>query len=161
LLQQSGEAVDGAWDWDEVRRRCLVMASRVATPAYAEDVAQEAALKAWRHRRQCRTPERPGAWLAQITQREAIREFSRRRGETPTAEIPDRASDESLDSMAERLTVRAAIAALDDLDQALMELRYGADLTNGQIANVMRLPEGTVKVRLHRARVRLRAALQT
>jgi RNA polymerase sigma-70 factor (ECF subfamily) len=161
LGQPSGGAAEVAWDWHEVRRRCLLLASRVAEPSDAEDVAQEAALKAWRHRAQCRTPERPGAWLAQITQREAIRVFKRRRGETPTEEVPERESGEALDEMAERLTVRAAIAALDDVDRALMELRYGADLTNGQIAVLMRLPEGTVKVRLHRARARMRAALTT
>jgi RNA polymerase sigma-70 factor (ECF subfamily) len=39
-------------------------------------------------------------------------------------------------------------------------LRYWADLTQPEVARLTKLPEGTVKVRLHRARQRLRAALE-
>jgi RNA polymerase sigma-70 factor (ECF subfamily) len=37
-----------------------------------------------------------------------------------------------------------------------MRLRYVEDLTQGQVAARLGVPEGTVKVRLHRARARLR-----
>jgi len=38
-------------------------------------------------------------------------------------------------------------------------LRSWADLTQPEVARLTALPEGTVKVRLHRARLRLRVAL--
>src|SRR5947207_1070509 len=67
-----------AWDWAALHSHCLRSAQRVlgAQPA-AEDAAQEASLKAWRHRAQCRTPERPEPWVAAIARREALRALPR------------------------------------------------------------------------------------
>ena len=57
------------------------------------------------------------------------------------------------------LTAVATEQALDALapdERRLIRLRYVHDLTQGQVAEVMGVPEGTVKVRLHRVRARLR-----
>jgi RNA polymerase sigma-70 factor (ECF subfamily) len=56
--------------------------------------------------------------------------------------------------------VRAAVRTLDESERLLVLLRYWADLTQPEVARLTKLPEGTVKVRLHRARQRLRAALE-
>jgi RNA polymerase sigma-70 factor (ECF subfamily) len=42
-----------------------------------------------------------------------------------------------------------------------LTLRYGADLTQPDIAEMLDVPEGTVKVRLFRARKRIRQAMET
>jgi RNA polymerase sigma-70 factor (ECF subfamily) len=42
----------------------------------------------------------------------------------------------------------------------VLHLRYAEDLTQIEVARRLGLPEGTVKVRLHRARGRLRRALE-
>ena len=64
----------GGWDWGWVRKTCWEEARRVLGPsAAAEDAAQEAAIKAWRHHASCRTPEHPRPWLAAIARREAFR----------------------------------------------------------------------------------------
>ena len=55
--------------------------------------------------------------------------------------------------------VRVAIRALEASDRLLLLLRYWGDLTQPEVARATALPEGTVKVRLHRARERLRVAL--
>src|SRR3954465_13672999 len=62
-----------AWDWAALHSQCLRSAQRVlgAQPA-AEDAAQEASLKAWRHPTQCRTPERPEPAVAAIARRGAV-----------------------------------------------------------------------------------------
>jgi RNA polymerase sigma-70 factor (ECF subfamily) len=57
------------------------------------------------------------------------------------------------------LDVRHALARLPARDRTLVLLRYRADLTQAQIAELTGMPEGTVKVRLHRARKRLRSQL--
>ena len=46
--------------------------------------------------------------------------------------------------------------ALSERDRQLLEMRYEEDLTQGMIARRLGIPEGTVKVRLHRARAKLR-----
>jgi RNA polymerase sigma factor (sigma-70 family) len=57
------------------------------------------------------------------------------------------------------LDVRRALAELPERDRALVALRYHGDLTQAEIARLTGIPEGTVKVRLHRARTKLRAQL--
>jgi RNA polymerase sigma-70 factor (ECF subfamily) len=49
--------------------------------------------------------------------------------------------------------------ALADGDRSLLALRYAEDLTQSEVARRLGMPEGTVKVRLHRARRRLRLLL--
>jgi RNA polymerase sigma-70 factor (ECF subfamily) len=47
---------------------------------------------------------------------------------------------------------------LSERERVLLALRYEEDLTQPAIAARLGIPEGTVKVQLHRARVKLRAA---
>ncbi len=44
-------------------------------------------------------------------------------------------------------------------DRAMLALRYREGMTQGQVAEAMGMPEGTVKVRLHRARAALKRIL--
>jgi RNA polymerase sigma factor (sigma-70 family) len=59
-----------------------------------------------------------------------------------------------------RLDVAAAVGQLDERDRELVALRYGADLTARQIAELLELRVNTVEVALHRALARLRELLQ-
>lgn len=52
--------------------------------------------------------------------------------------------------------LHAALEALSERDRELLEMRYEEDLTQAAIASRLGIPEGTVKVRLHRARAKLR-----
>jgi len=45
---------------------------------------------------------------------------------------------------------------LSDRDRRLLRMKYEEDLTQAAIAHRLGIPEGTVKVRLHRARNKLR-----
>ena len=126
--------------------------------ALAEDAAQEAALRAWRYReRGGREPDRPGAWLGRIAQREALRVAARRRLESLEGVDPSRPSHD--DEVAQRLTLESALARLPSVDRALLHAHYVEDLTCAQVAQRFGLPVGTVKVRLYRLRGRLRGVL--
>jgi len=59
-----------------------------------------------------------------------------------------------------RVDLRRALDGLPPEDRALLALRYGEDLTQPRVAEILDLPEGTVKVRLSRLRTRLRGALE-
>jgi RNA polymerase sigma-70 factor, ECF subfamily len=145
-----------SWDWKRVHGLALKEARRILGPGPdAEDAAQEASIRAWRRRAACR--EAPAAWVRAIARNEALRVAGRRRDEAPI----DVAGDVPGESPggADRYDVRAAVGALDPSDQLLLLLRYWADLTQPEVARATSLPEGTVKVRLHRARRRLRLAL--
>lgn len=141
----------------EARRICLGVARRHARPpADAEDIAQNALIRAWRYREKLQDGERRGQWLARIARNEAMRELGRRIPE-PVEELEAGADeDERLNSVVESVTVERALAALSEADRELIRLRYERDLTQSAIADRLGIPEGTVKVRLHRARARLR-----
>lgn len=121
--------------------------------AEADDAAQEAAIRAWRRRATCSGT--PAAWVRAIARNEALRIIDRRRDEAPLEAVVLHAEPVSDDH-----DVRAAVRTLDEADRLLVLLRYWADLTQPEVARLTALPEGTVKVRLHRARERLRVALE-
>ena len=73
-------------------------------------------------------------------------------------EVQEGADDELVVSTAERADIHAALRQLDARDRRLLMLRYGRDMTQAAIARLLEIPEGTVKVRLHRARGKLRRA---
>ena len=136
------------------------MAYRYASnPSEAEDIAQDALLRAWRRRSTLRDSERRNQWLATIVRNEAFRQHARVRPDpTATIELQEGAEDEGVLAAVELADLHAALAALSERDRRLLEMRYKEDLTQAAIARRLGIPEGTVKVRLHRARNKLRQA---
>jgi RNA polymerase sigma factor (sigma-70 family) len=132
----------------------------------AEEAVQEAMIRAWRARDACRVPAARTAWLLQITRREALR-VAERRSRVHDRERPDSQEGElvslrlsDIDNVESRVSFDQALGLLQPHDRDLVRLRYAEDLTQEQVAARLDLPAGTVKVRLHRARERLRKALE-
>jgi RNA polymerase sigma factor (sigma-70 family) len=73
-----------------------------------------------------------------------------------TIETREGAEDDAIISTVERADLHAALNRLDERDRLLIELRYTEDLTQEAIASRLGIPDGTVKVRLHRVRHKLR-----
>jgi len=136
------------------------MAYRYASnPSEAEDIAQDALLRAWRRRSTLRDAERRTQWLAAIVRNEAFRQHARIRPDPiAVVELYEGAEDEGVVAAVEQADLRAALKGLNDRDRRLLDMRYREDLTQSAIAAKLGIPEGTVKVRLHRARNKLRRA---
>src|SRR4051812_19502172 len=134
------------------------MAYRYASnPSEAEDIAQDALLRAWRRRSTLRDPERRNQWLAAIVRNEAFRQHARVRPDlTSMIELREGEEDARVLATVELADLHEALAALSERDRRLLEMRYQEDLTQATIARRLGIPEGTVKVRLHRARAKLR-----
>jgi RNA polymerase sigma-70 factor (ECF subfamily) len=130
----------------------------------AEEAAQEALVRAWLRRDSCRSPGAPLPWLLEITRNEARRlsgRQARRSSHELVAAIPVEpdCEDRELAGTALRVSVEQALSTLGDGDRRLLRMRYAEDLTQTEVARRLGVPEGTVKVRLHRARRRLRGLL--
>jgi RNA polymerase sigma-70 factor (ECF subfamily) len=158
----SGGADPGeSWDWEEVRRICLSAAFRYAkNRTEAEDIAQDATIRAWRRKSTLRDIAARTSWLAAIVRNEALREIGRKRpAPTDTLETWQGSDDERVTAAVERADLYAAIDRLNKRDQQLVKLRYHEDMTQEAIARRLGIPLGTVKVRLHRVRAKLRREL--
>jgi DNA-directed RNA polymerase specialized sigma24 family protein len=57
------------------------------------------------------------------------------------------------------IDVRRALAELSEGNRRLLLARYRADMTQREVADLLGMPDGTAKVRLHRLRARLRPTL--
>ncbi|HEV2425331.1 MAG TPA: RNA polymerase sigma factor [Terriglobia bacterium] len=142
---------------------CSTLAYRVAlgvvrNHADAEDVAQEAFVRAHQHRAGLRDPGHFKAWLIRTTWRLAIdrqRSVTRRdRRERTAYELgtPGSTSDRSPESREFERRLDAAIDTLpEDLRRVLILAAVeGYDMR--ETAALLGIPEGTVRSRLHRAR---------
>lgn len=146
-----------------MRRFCFSQALQiVGNRESADEAAQEAIVRAWRHRDRCRQPERPFGWLRQIAHNEAVRVATRRPKEVlvhePLAASHGPSDDD--DGLDDRLLFRAILGTLSQADQELAHLRYFEDLTCAKVADHLGVSEAIVKVRLHRLRRRLRQRME-
>jgi RNA polymerase sigma-70 factor, ECF subfamily len=153
-----------AWDWGVLRQVSLREARRVLRSSdQAEDAAQEAVIRAWRYRGSCRDKGDPGPWVAAIARREALRRAMKPRYESAAhvqvAEV-DPGAQEQIDHTPLRVDVDQVVSSLTPVDRRLLDLRYRRDLTHRAVADELGMPEGTVKVKLHRLRGLLRERLR-
>ena len=127
-------------------------------PEAADEATQEAMTRAWRQRGSCHSPGAPGPWVAQIARNEALRMWQReQRMQARSGQVEEQpvAGEPLEDQLIRRVSVRQALATLTAEERQLVDLRYESDLAHPAIAEYLGLPEGTVKVRLHRIRKRL------
>ena len=146
-----------------MRDFCFSQAMRVVgNPETADDAAQEAIARAWRHRDRCRQPDQPFGWLRRIAHNEAVRAAGRRPNEVLVEEplaSPDGRKNES-ELVEDRLLFSGILGTLSPADQELARLRYYEDFTCAALADHLGASEATVKVRLHRLRRRLMQRLE-
>jgi RNA polymerase sigma-70 factor (ECF subfamily) len=147
------------WDWGLVRAQCLREAQGVlGQSGGAEDAAQEAAVRAWRRQDSCQTPERPQPWVATIARNEALR-IAARPSVDPLEAAGEPAEESHEDDVLGHADMDRAIARLSGVDRDVIRGRYWEDLDYRELGRLLDVPEGTARVRLHRALARLREAL--
>ncbi len=116
------------------------------------DAVQEALLKAWSKRDTLRQPLYFRTWLTRILINECKTALRKRKRLQPTdpARLPEPAPAEARSPLAD------AIDALEPHDRSPLVLHYLEGYSVAELARLLRLPQGTVKCRLHRARRKLR-----
>jgi RNA polymerase sigma factor (sigma-70 family) len=122
----------------------------------AEELAQEALTRVYRHWKKVSTLDRPEAWAQRVAINLANSHFRRKRAERSAR---SRLGDESVahTDLAGQLSLRAAIAELPKKMRTALILRYYIDLPYAGVAERMDLPENTARSLVHRAVARLRA----
>ena len=142
----------------------------VRNDAEAEDIVQEAYVRAFPHLESFRGDASLGTWLSRIVINEALGRLRKRRRtvampENPQAEIiqfPLNPSDDPERTMAQRqilALVERATDSLPDLYRMVFVARVIEGLSIEETAELLGVRPETVKTRLHRARHLLRKQL--
>ena len=167
------------------RRLARIARARGMEPQVVDDVIQETLLEAWSHLDRLRSPAGFHPWVDEIC-RNICRRVNRTRqqdalryapaqlvtsalDEAPGAEnddalldLPASASFDPFEELSQRdLTglLDRAIDALPLATRQAVELSYQIDLPRAEVAARLRLSQGALDTRLHRARAQLRQAL--
>ena len=142
----------------------------VRDPVEAEDLTQEAFLRAHRRRDSLQDPEATLAWLYGIATHECLDRLRQRTRRAPTqsgidpetlaAADPGPSAELRLEQQEMSACVQTYVADLSDSYRAVLQLHDAEGLTAREIAELLGESVGAVKIRLHRARKRLQRALE-
>jgi RNA polymerase sigma-70 factor (ECF subfamily) len=135
---------------------------RVGDPADAADVVAETYLVAWRRLEDVPPGAEARPWLFGVARRVLANHY---RGERRRLALADRLRDSLHQAVPppevpEPSLVERAVERLGDDDRELLHLVAWEELAREEIAVAMGLSRAAVRVRLHRARTRLRKAME-
>jgi RNA polymerase sigma-70 factor (ECF subfamily) len=134
-----------------------ISARIVGDRAVAEEIAAEAFARAYARWSKVRRYDNPVAWVVRTASNASIDVLRRRRADLP--EVP--VDQETATRLVEiRASLVPALRSLPRRQRQVVVLRYVADLTDDQVAEVLGVSAGTVKVHLHRALPALRRRLE-
>lgn len=137
------------------RMRLVRTASNILRdPVEAEDVAQESFLKAHRELHRLRDDRAFGSFIYRICVRLCVDRLRVKRAEPSTLEPAD---DSASGVVENRLLVEKLLNRLPPDLRATLVLREMEQLSYEEVANIMGVPVGTVRSRLHTAREKFRA----
>lgn len=154
------------------QQRVFHLAWRVlGDAALAEEATAQTLVKIWSRCGQWRGQSAAGTWIYQIAVRTALdaqrsqtRWWRRWSRSVPAAGHDGRPGPDEEASRREQLQereqrVRAALRQLPETDRVLVHLYYFEERTLGEIETILRVPKANLKMRLARARQKLRPLL--
>ena len=124
---------------------------------------QETLLRAWRHPAVFDSPA-PAlrSWLMTVARNIVIDEWRTRRArsEFPVADVPERGDDDTTDQVLMSWVIAEALTRLSPEHRAVLRECYYRGRPVAEAAQLLGVPEGTVKSRTHYALRALRLALE-
>lgn len=142
-----------------IKRVYAYVAYRVGDGPDAEDLTSETFERALRYKKSYDSSKgEPIAWLIGIARRCVEGRPASLELASEVVEAADHGDLE--DDALRRIALSGAVGRLEERDRDLIALRYGADLTARQIAELQGAKTNAVEVALHRALGRLRTQLE-
>ena len=145
----------------------IYLVSRIGDRSLAEEVLQDVMMAVWRGAANFRANSSVKTWLLAIARHHAINASSRRN--RATLSMPDEADlalteagpEQHIEHNLLSDELQTALQQLPPEQRETMELLFWQDLSQAEIAQVLRVAPGTVKSRLSRAKATLRKVLKT
>lgn len=176
LVHSAAEGDEGAFEKLVIENERLIynVALKITgNPDDAEDVAQEAFIKAYRNLGSFRGESRFSGWLYRLCYNAAMDHIRKNRdpnlrsltnddGSDAELDVADPAPtpEESADRKETQRIVREAVAMLDDDKREILVMREFSGMSYTAIAEALGIEEGTVKSRISRARASLAEILR-
>jgi RNA polymerase sigma-70 factor (ECF subfamily) len=128
----------------------------------AEDALQDALVIAWRDLPDLRDPDRFDFWLQRVLANMCIEHArrERRRYTLQVLRLEDEAAPDELMGIVDRDIVDRAFRRLKAEERTVLVLRYYLGYEPAVIAEVLGVPAGTIRSRLHHAHRAMRAAIE-
>ena len=129
--------------------------------AMAEDVMQEAFLRAWKSLDSLREAKAAKGWLFTIFRREHARQFERKQFQYTDVEEMDTLADAKMgyDDRPEAFALRKALKRLPDDYREPLEMQVLGGFSCDEIATILEISSSAVMTRLFRARKKMRQIL--
>ncbi|NOS92103.1 MAG: sigma-70 family RNA polymerase sigma factor [Cyclobacteriaceae bacterium] len=125
----------------------------------AEEAAQDAFIRAFHYLKKFNREARFSTWLYRITFNTAI--SAKRKSKVRMDSIENKmmayegAAEESLERNDKQVFIAQAMEKLNEADKLSIQLYYLQEFSLEEVAEIMGQPSNTIKVRVHRARLRL------
>ena len=148
---------------DAIGGRLQAVAHRILRDIdLAEDATQQALLSIWRDLPQLRDPDRFDAWCYRLLVHACYAEGRRSRGRLPTVRLMSSAGPIAVDGTGvvdDRDQLERGFRRLSIDHRAVVVLHHYLDLSLDEVAAALGIPSGTVRSRLHHAKLAMRASL--
>ncbi|MEQ8674698.1 MAG: sigma-70 family RNA polymerase sigma factor [Aggregatilineales bacterium] len=162
---QNGNTPEIDWEavyWELLPRLFNFFRYRTGDDQTAQDLTSTTMMRAWRSRERYNSEiGKFQAWVFSIARHVAVDHFRKSRPTVPLDAVYDLASDFSVEQEVQKqrdfARLYAKLTQLPEREQELIALKYGAGMTNREVAATTGLTESNVGTLLHRTIKKLRA----
>lgn len=126
----------------------------VSDDAAADDLAQETFLAAFQKMGSWRGTAKLSTWLHTIAYRKFLDYQRKHRRQITLAQLPDSGQD-NRQAIDDEIMAKHLMGLLKPKDRAVLTLAYAVGMSHAEIANVVDQPLGSIKARIHRAKLKL------
>lgn len=143
--------------WQKVFRICM---GYVNNSDAAKDLAQESFIKIWHYLPKFRNESSIGTWIYRITTNTCLRHIQQEK-RMPKSELPKDIKEEIIESkIDENLKIlQQYISKLPEIERIIISLEL-EDINQKEIAKIIGISEGNVRVKIHRIKTKLTKMFQ-
>jgi RNA polymerase sigma-70 factor (ECF subfamily) len=138
--------------WQKVFRLCMGYANDTDA---AKDLAQETFIKVWKQLPKFRNESSIGTWIFRIASNTCLRQIQKE-SKMPKSELPLEIQDEISETNREKdiQFLYQCISELKEVERIIISLEL-EDMNQKEIAEIVGLSEGNVRVKIHRIKEKL------